>query len=243
MKQLIYLSAILSIALSSLACKKSSLPEEKTLKIYCAAGLREPMEELSNQYTHQRGIKFNITYGGSGELLAKIKFSKPDIYLPADSDYISIAENQGVKLYSSNFLKLTPIVMLSEALKSDENSLGEILQKHRKLIIGDRSSAIGRLSHKILLKYPKVKFTTMPTVNTVASQIAIGAGDIGIVWHLQQRQFPHHYFIKYDEFSEYQTEVHIAALREGENHQRAVAFLQYIKNNKSAQDLLKKYNP
>src|SRR5947209_16325728 len=62
------------------------------LTVYCAAGLREPMEEIRKACQVERGIAVSIQYGGSNTLLANLKLSADaDLFLPADDSYIAAA--------------------------------------------------------------------------------------------------------------------------------------------------------
>ncbi|MCU0873189.1 MAG: substrate-binding domain-containing protein, partial [Pirellulaceae bacterium] len=62
----------------------------RQLSLYCAAGLRFPVEQLAQQYEGEYGIRVEIQFGGSDTLLNQIevnKFDTGDLYLAADDWY------------------------------------------------------------------------------------------------------------------------------------------------------------
>jgi molybdate transport system substrate-binding protein len=62
---------------------------EPSLQIYCAAGLKAPVEELARQYEREFGTPILIQYGGSGQLVATIDATKSgDLMIAADSSYV-----------------------------------------------------------------------------------------------------------------------------------------------------------
>jgi molybdate transport system substrate-binding protein len=69
------------------------------LKVYCAAGLRVPLEEVAKRYYEEYGITIDAQYGGSNTLLNQLeidKFSDVDLYLAADDLYADMAREKGL---------------------------------------------------------------------------------------------------------------------------------------------------
>ena len=67
--------------------------ETSELIVYCAAGMRVPMELIANQYENTYGVKIRLQFAGSGTLLGNIEASMiGDLYLAADTSYIEIAK-------------------------------------------------------------------------------------------------------------------------------------------------------
>ena len=65
------------------------------LVVYCAAGMRVPMEKVSKEYEKKYGTKVRLQFAGSGTVLGNIEASQiGDIYLAADSSYLEIAKNK-----------------------------------------------------------------------------------------------------------------------------------------------------
>src|SRR5438094_966685 len=88
------LSAVVFVVLSLWLTHDRSLSKTE-LTVYCAAGLREPMEAIRAAYEQEHavhGIRLAIRYGGSSTLLANLEAAKgPYVFLPADESYIGPA--------------------------------------------------------------------------------------------------------------------------------------------------------
>ncbi len=73
-------------------------PPASKLSMYCAAGLRWPVEEIARQYEQEYKIRVEIQFGGSDTLLNQIevnKFDTGDLYLAADDWYTDEAASEG----------------------------------------------------------------------------------------------------------------------------------------------------
>lgn len=82
----------------SFVCYNCSQKEnEKSLLLYCAAGVKPVIEKVAKQYYEEYGIRVDLQYGGSGTLLSNIRVAKQgDLYLAADKSYIDEAEAFGL---------------------------------------------------------------------------------------------------------------------------------------------------
>src|SRR5439155_25272822 len=59
--------------------------DRRPLFVYCAAGLKAPVEEIARDYEEAYGVQVRLTYGGSETLLTNLEVSKRgDLYIPAD---------------------------------------------------------------------------------------------------------------------------------------------------------------
>ncbi|MEC7861620.1 MAG: substrate-binding domain-containing protein, partial [Verrucomicrobiota bacterium] len=67
------------------------------LIVYCAAGMRIPMERVAREYEDTFKVDIRLQFAGSGTLLGNIEASKiGDLYLAADTSYIEIARQKGL---------------------------------------------------------------------------------------------------------------------------------------------------
>ena len=72
--KLIFISMVLSlplVALFSLKTENNSKQDE--LILYCAAGLRLPIQKIVSDFENDYGVLVKIQFGGSGSLLANIE--------------------------------------------------------------------------------------------------------------------------------------------------------------------------
>src|SRR5215203_6107104 len=67
------------------------------LVVYCAAGIRVPVEAVAREYEAAYGVPVQLQYGGSQTLLAGIEVSRRgDLYVPADDSYLQAARDKGL---------------------------------------------------------------------------------------------------------------------------------------------------
>src|SRR4051794_12379939 len=90
-------SLVVGAVLISLLCSPWDRPAAgatKPLVLYCAAGMRKPVQELLRDYEEGYGVKVELNFGGSGELLASMRGhgGQGDLYLAADASYIREAQ-------------------------------------------------------------------------------------------------------------------------------------------------------
>src|SRR5262249_48870454 len=68
---------------------RGSGPREasKSLRLFCAAGISKPMQEIIREYAAAYDVTIQPDYGGTGDLLASIaKIGVPgDLFISADS--------------------------------------------------------------------------------------------------------------------------------------------------------------
>ncbi|MDP7205788.1 MAG: substrate-binding domain-containing protein, partial [Pirellulaceae bacterium] len=80
-----------------------------SLFVYCAAGMRYPMEEVCEAYKQEFGVEVQLQYGGSNTLLSQLGVSKTgDLYLAADGSYIRQARDAGLLAESLHLALLKP---------------------------------------------------------------------------------------------------------------------------------------
>src|SRR5436190_7614375 len=61
------------------------------LVVYCAAGIKAPVEAVARDYEKAYGVRVQPQYGGSQTLLANLEVGRSgDLYLPADDSYIHL---------------------------------------------------------------------------------------------------------------------------------------------------------
>ena len=67
------------------------------LLLYCAAGVRDPVQSVINEYTRTYGITIDVQYGGSGTLLSNLEVARRgDLYLAADAKHMELATGRGL---------------------------------------------------------------------------------------------------------------------------------------------------
>ena len=172
----------------------------RELTLYCAAGLKPPVEAVAREYEEQYGVHINVIYGGSGTLLSNMKVAGfGDLYLSADESYCAMAESrEGSPLAKEMFplAKMTPVVAVKKGNPKEIATISDLFEPGVKFgIASPKAAAVGRRVRDALTKsgqWDDVKNAaekTSLTVMELANDVNIGALDAGLVWDSTVNQF------------------------------------------------------
>jgi molybdate transport system substrate-binding protein len=66
----------------------------QALLVYCAAGIKPPVESVARAYEEECHVSIQLQYGGSGTLLSNLRVAqKGDLFLAADESYLLSARS------------------------------------------------------------------------------------------------------------------------------------------------------
>ena len=158
-------------------------PKSKTgkLTMFCAAGMRLPMQKVVAQYEEEYGVKVDVQYEGSGTLFGKMAAGAPfDIFLAADSGYTNDARAKGLVEESMPVCFLTAGIAVTKGNPKGIATLNDLLRADVKVGIGNPELAsVGKFTRKVLKKVgiwdelePKLT-VKKPTVNDLANTINV----------------------------------------------------------------------
>ena len=112
MKALILLAALSALVLAE---KPRTNVPQKSLFVYCAAGMRKPMETLARDYETSNKTKLELTYDGTNKLLGQIKLTrKGDVYIAGDADYIAMARKDNLVGEAKTLCYFIPVIMVKK---------------------------------------------------------------------------------------------------------------------------------
>jgi len=194
-----------------LLCRHSGPSNRVSLQVYCAASMKLPMDEVVSLYEEESGIKVEVSYGGSGQLYGVMKVRGGDLYIPADNSYIEQGQGEGLIDTCYYLSELTAGMMMRKDSTGEVNSLRDLVGdagKGLRIGIADESAAVGKFTHKVLREEGLLEqlencdLSKFPTVNEVATQVALGAVDVGIVWDVLMAQYEGLEFMSVKEFEE-----------------------------------------
>ena len=87
------LAAVVALGLLLNRTTNPSADKHSDLVVYCAAGIRKPVEEMARRYEDEFGVTVRLDYGSSGEMEGKLTLdrdngvSRCDLYIPADQSF------------------------------------------------------------------------------------------------------------------------------------------------------------
>ena len=190
------IAAVILILVSSAVagCISSDDNDDDTapdsIMVYCGAGMREPMDDVGVAFEEEYGIMVEYNYAGSNALLSQMEITEiGDCYMPGATKYIETATEKGFIEYQAEVCYHVPIITVPKGNPANITSLADMAREGVELVWGDPEvAAIGSAGVKILQKneiYDEVwanVIATLPTMNEVMLQIAMGQADASLNW-------------------------------------------------------------
>ncbi len=189
------LALILLLAAALLSWQSWQPQAHQPLVVYCAAGLKAPVEQASAAFTKETSIPVQLQFGGSGTLLSQLKIApKADLLISADDDSLRLARE--AKLIAETLPLAQQQLVLACAASNPQRiqSLDDLLARKLKLgIPNPEAASAGKVAKKLLdADWPRISnaaAVTKPTVTEVAADVQIGACDAALIWDSTATQF------------------------------------------------------
>ncbi len=173
-----------------------------TLTVYCAAGVRKPVEKAAAMYEQEYGVKIRLDYGSSGELEGKLKIDKDDgragadIYIPADQFFASRAKHEGLLAESIELATFRLVLAVKPESNLDCATIDELLESEVPFVLCQKDTGAGKRAYDVLNPagkwdpVDKRRKATLPRVTEAASAIKTSADiQAGIIWNTTAAQF------------------------------------------------------
>jgi len=181
---------LLAISLTSILVYPQFGFAKDTLLVYSGAGMRKPMDAIGVVFQQKCDTQVKYNYAGSNALLSQMELTKMgDVYMPGETMYIEIATKKGLVDYQRLTCYHIPIITVPKGNPANITCLEDLAKPGVKLVWGDpKVAAIGKTGKEILEKsgiYDKAwanVIATLPTMNEVMLQIALGQADASINW-------------------------------------------------------------
>ncbi|MFV2067396.1 MAG: substrate-binding domain-containing protein [Pirellulales bacterium] len=189
---------LIALLLTRLGRSRHDIAREKPLIVFCAAGIRPPVEELARQYQEEMGVPIQLQYGPSGTLESKIEVNpKGDLFIPAGVDpFILRCQEKGLVAETIPLARFRLVLAVNPESAHAVGSLDDLFQKEIGFSLANEQAAVGRQTRRLLEKtgdWSRVRDgakVTKLTVNDVAQDIAMGTQVVaGFVWDSTARQF------------------------------------------------------
>lgn len=171
--------------------KTEEIQYAESIMVYSGAGMRKPMDEIGVAFQEKYGTEVTFNYAGSNALLSQMELTKEgDAYMPGETMYIDIAKEKGFTDYQQLVCYHVPIITVPKGNPAHITCLEDLAKPGVKLVWGDpKVAAIGKTGVGILEKngiydaaWANV-IATLPTMNEVMIQIALGQADASINWY------------------------------------------------------------
>jgi molybdate transport system substrate-binding protein len=211
-------------------------PGKRPLLVYCAAGVRPPVEAAARDYQQAYGVEVQLQYGGSQTLLANIEASKRgDLYLPGDDGYLQTARGKGLVQETLPLARMTPVLAVTKDNPKNLHSLDDLTRDGVRLAQANpEAAAVGKLTAEALQKagrwteVEKHIVVTKPTVNEVANDIVVGSVDAGFIWDATARQNAEIEVVELPEFAGVHAHVAVGVLTTTDQPAAALRFARFL---------------
>lgn len=238
------------IAAGSAAASAAVQAEEPVeLHVFAAASMEETLTQLSDRYMQQHpGVTIVLNLDSSGTLKTQIEEGAAcDIFLSAAQkqmnqlDASQNAENNPDRLdfvdtdTRFDILENKVVLVVPKDNPKDIQSFGDIADKAELVALGNDDVPVGQYSEEILTRLGVLeqleeqhKITYGSNVKEVATQVAEGVADCGIIYETDAHSEQLDYVDKADETLCKPAIYPAAVLKTSKYPEEAAAFLQYL---------------
>ena len=169
----------------------------KRLTLYCAAGLKPPVEEVAAEYGKRYGVTVEIQYGGSGTLLSNLTLVREgDLYLAADESFLTEARARGLVAEVLAVAVMRPVIAVAKGNPKGVRGAQDLGRADVDVgFANPEAAAIGRVSREVLGQMGlwdalEAKAVVLkPTVNELANDLKLGAIDAAVIWDATAAQY------------------------------------------------------
>ncbi len=188
--------AALLAALALLQRKGTTSSSTATaLTVYCAAGLKQPVEAIAAKYRAEFGVEVQLQYGPTGALISNLRVAKRgDLFIAADDGSIADARKFELVREVLPLVRQHPVIAVRAGNPKNIRALADLLRDDVKLALTNPDAAsISRVSKAALgdtwAKLAARATVTKPTVTEIAADLSLGTVDAAILWDATVPQF------------------------------------------------------
>ncbi len=175
--------------------------DSPSLFMYCAAGIRPPVEQIAAAYLQEYGVSVQLQYSGSNTLLSQLGIAKTgDLFLAADDSYIKMAQQRGLVKEGIPLAVMRPVIAVKKGNPKNVHRIDDLLRTDVTSALGNPDqAAIGKTTRRLLVDsghWERLERTVTqsgvfkPTVPEVANDVKLGSVDCGIVWDTTLELYP-----------------------------------------------------
>ena len=206
------------------------------LTLFCAAGIKPPVEELARLYEERYGVAIAMQYGGSGTLLSSLRIApEGDLYLAADDSFIERARELGLVDEALPLATMRPVIAVRAGNPAGVTGAEDLLREDLVVGLADPNAAAVGVSTREMLSEAghweavarRVK-VFKPTVTELANDLVLGAIEAAVVWDATVAQYPKLEAIRVPAFDRVPREVTIGVLRGGQHPREALRFARFL---------------
>ena len=206
------------------------------LVMFCAAGIKPPVESVANDYRETYGVPIELQYGGSGTLLSNVKIARRgDLFLAADESYLELARSNHVVAEVIPLARMLPVIAVKKGNPKNIQGIKDLVRSDVTVALANPdAAAVGRITRVLLttsgdwVELEKRTKVFKPTVSEIANDVKIGTVDATIIWDATVNQYSDLEAIAADELAGGLQKVSIGVLTSSEQPAAALRFARYL---------------
>ncbi|MCA9082097.1 MAG: molybdate ABC transporter substrate-binding protein, partial [Planctomycetaceae bacterium] len=214
----------------------SQAAEPTSVRLFCAASNRAVVEAIRREYEEECGRQVEIEYGPSQTLLSAIAVSgQGDLYLPADDSYLDLGHEQGLLAEQIPLASMRLVLCVPKGNPLGIDSFDDLLRDGLRVVQAQPdAAAVAKMTRRLLTEqdtWEALEGRTMAfrsTVTEVASDVKLGAADVGIVFDAVLHTFPDLEAVALPEFSEGVAHIGVAVIKDSTQPAAALHFARYL---------------
>ena len=160
------------------------------LLLYCAAGVRDPVQAVITDYQREFGVTVDVQYGGSGTLLSSMDVARVgDLYLSADAVHMELARTRQLAQETIPVARQHLVLAVPRGNPANVRSLADLVRPGLKVAypnpeVASAGKAIRTVMERAGLwtQAKEQAAVFKPTVNEVVNDVVLQAVDVGVVW-------------------------------------------------------------
>ena len=209
------------------------------LLLYCAAGMRGPVEQIVAAYRDEIGESIEVQFGGSNTLLSQLEVARlGDLYLAADVAYIDLAQEKGLAAEAMELAQIKPVLAVARGNPKQIAAAADMLRTDVSIAMANPDqAAVGRKTRTLLKRAgmwdefeSRVRDNGVfkPTVTEVANDVKLGIVDAAVVWDTTLANYPELEAVSIAELSAGRSAVVVSVLRSSDQPTAALRFARYL---------------
>lgn len=223
-----------AIGLGFYALRPLGREGKANLTVYCAAGLKKPIETIAADFEKETGTQIELQFGGTGTLLSQLRIAnKGDLFIAADEGSLADARKLDVIREVLPLAVQHPVIVVAKGNPKGITMLADLEKTDVKLALPNPEAAsIGKVAKKILgARWDALaqKAAVMkPTVTEIAADVKLGASDAALVWDSTVPQFEGLEAIQMPELTSHAEKASAAILKSAASSVEALKFARYL---------------
>lgn len=221
------------------------------LVIYCAAGVRPPLEEIAQQYEKESfGAPVRFQYASSGDLLVQLELHpRGDLYIPAGVDpFITKGREKDLVAEAISLANFSLVLAVKSGNPKNIASLDDLFADGVSFALANENAAVGRKTIKMLKRSNNWQRTKdaakvfKPTVTDIASDVRDGVKiDAAFIWDSTASQYELD-IVRLPELQGGESTITAGILKTSPNSAAALRFARYAASPEKGQPIFAKHH-